>query len=1112
MRYARVEIRVKCRIFKLFPYGESNLNNGNYDILIVVALKEEMEYLISVFHEFGISTGQSENDGMFVKCRYTTGLKEYSIAIYCIDGQGSHAVWNSDLENVLADISPAIVVNIGISGKTSADVSYGSVVVPSTIFGYSANMKVSEEGGEVVFGFSGAPSNPDRNTHVKVKNFTKSGRRKYNEWVDACQTALARIGAEKGISSKLLNSLSTPSVNTKDPIACGDVVSASDKFVKSIKNIDRKIVCVDQESNPIGNLIGKFDVENRVNYAVFRGISDPATTGKNDTEDQFSGILRRWAMYNAVSLFLKTIDLIFGGEADLEELGGFDDTVNCLHTLTASKHLESPFHTLEYFTQVGFEKLDELIDLFSSKEGCKSVDQVCQAVLESKETLAYGIMGEHGTAKSYLMSGLFWKLFLGLKKDKDWYVFYINLKQYTNPSNTFIEMNTTERNAAEFEHLLNIIANLYKKRRDQKFIFLIDGLDNYVDFKTYGTSLIEKVSESHKAKIIVGVKTSPFGISNPIYQEPSSHLKTCAIDTSDLESLSKYISIFLSLEPAHKTIPDIKIIVDVIRRMRLLKFDYFLFRRIIELPSLTESEPQNISSLIYRYNDRRLKKSGILNEKKPDQCQYTKTVAFQSRVQESHELGVSNNPLIHLIRSHDLVEDYFAARYIIDTFCEIGIRGKAEISRNQLNYVYPQNIGRMCKEIIENEPSLIRHLVDGIRFTIESPKPSMYMKAEAAYLAGRVSITQYIPEVEEILKKALELSILEAEKAEGDVSTNAALMLQRTSYISLSYLGDRERKIEYVEKLLLDPKTDSLNRGFHQEYYQDKEFIPSKPLVGEDNGDPCPRTISEILHRLKNKRENILFEIELQTLFSLIFRQHRNGIDISNYIEDLKPLIDEFRENGLYPTKIENLNAYIESTLKYIEKNINVDSTILMEIYSSKAHKRTGWVKRNVPEPESIADHIFSVSLLAILFLPEKNRKGDLIDRFKIAQMLLVHDLPETRWGDFDRDISIHEKTRKEQSYFNELLILNSISNLQNQNELCELFEEFDAGQTLNAKIAHDLDKIDSLIQLEIYSDKGVEIEDRTDWIQEILGEIKTDEGRWVLDIVKTTFPNIPSS
>lgn len=56
---------------------------------------------------------------------------------------------------------------------------------------------------------------------------------------------------------------------------------------------------------------------------------------------------------------------------------------------------------------------------------------------------------------------------------------------------------------------------------------------------------------------------------------------------------------------------------------------------------------------------------------------------------------------------------------------------------------------------------------------------------------------------------------------------------------------------------------------------------------------------------------------------------------------------------------------------------------------------RKGWVESGVRRPESVADHSYS---LAVLAMAEAERRG--LDSFKAVVMALLHDVPESYTGD----------------------------------------------------------------------------------------------------------------
>lgn len=135
----------------------------------------------------------------------------------------------------------------------------------------------------------------------------------------------------------------------------------------------------------------------------------------------------------------------------------------------------------------------------------------------------------------------------------------------------------------------------------------------------------------------------------------------------------------------------------------------------------------------------------------------------------------------------------------------------------------------------------------------------------------------------------------------------------------------------------------------------------------------------------------------------------------------------------------------------------------LIEIIGKfKDLKRSGWVNKKVNNPESDADHSFSLALLAMLFVPDE------LDKLKCLELALIHDLAEIYAGDYTPydDISSDVKLQKEQDGMiriaNELKCLN----------LLELFDEYNNKKTKESIFINALDKIDNVITA-VYYDKN---------------------------------------
>ena len=52
----------------------------------------------------------------------------------------------------------------------------------------------------------------------------------------------------------------------------------------------------------------------------------------------------------------------------------------------------------------------------------------------------------------------------------------------------------------------------------------------------------------------------------------------------------------------------------------------------------------------------------------------------------------------------------------------------------------------------------------------------------------------------------------------------------------------------------------------------------------------------------------------------------------------------------------------------------------LSEVIKIKRTVRTGWKRKNVPEPESVSDHMYFMALMALVATPEHLRRGETIE------------------------------------------------------------------------------------------------------------------------------------
>jgi len=156
-------------------------------------------------------------------------------------------------------------------------------------------------------------------------------------------------------------------------------------------------------------------------------------------------------------------------------------------------------------------------------------------------------------------------------------------------------------------------------------------------------------------------------------------------------------------------------------------------------------------------------------------------------------------------------------------------------------------------------------------------------------------------------------------------------------------------------------------------------------------------------------------------------------------------------------------------TFKIAELRIELMSKKILGIidFIKKAEKlktelRHSWTS-NVDRQESVAEHTWSTSLLAMILFDEISIK---VDQLHVLKMIIIHDLAEAVVGDvpaFEVSKRQDNKLENEKRAIRE--ILSSLDNKKIADEIVALWEEFEERKTPEAMLAKACDKFDVLLQ-----------------------------------------------
>ena len=176
----------------------------------------------------------------------------------------------------------------------------------------------------------------------------------------------------------------------------------------------------------------------------------------------------------------------------------------------------------------------------------------------------------------------------------------------------------------------------------------------------------------------------------------------------------------------------------------------------------------------------------------------------------------------------------------------------------------------------------------------------------------------------------------------------------------------------------------------------------------------------------------------------------------------------------------------------------------LEAVLKLKDLKRTGWVMRNVQEPESVAAHSFNVALLCMLFAEDEKLNVE-----HCVKLALVHDLHEAICGDLvlkkhnaEHGISAAEKVSKEKESARELFKLLP----SKEHELIKLSNEFLEGKTKEAIFVRDMDRLEACLQAFYYTRHNRSNADMSEFFANTRKRLRTKSAKRLFNIIEAAY------
>jgi 5'-deoxynucleotidase YfbR-like HD superfamily hydrolase len=426
--------------------------------------------------------------------------------------------------------------------------------------------------------------------------------------------------------------------------------------------------------------------------------------------------------------------------------------------------------------------------------------------------------------------------------------------------------------------------------------------------------------------------------------------------------------------------------------------------------------------------------------------------------------------------------------------------------------VFPHLINKYTKDLLRLRSG--EDAFKPLEALILADRSSLRLKSFVIYLLGRINDRSVTEKCKSLLQ-SLRRSVVLSEDPDQE-----ELIFDRSINISLIYLGESSR--QYICAMLESHARDVINRGFHLAYYGDVDYFSDTDMLSRvDLNTAFPRTMASLRGNLVGLRANRDLEnLSAYTLFSLAFARIETASAVP--LEIIAELV-EFAENdlilraSLFPEVVD----FVENCVSFFKASVPPHAFAFEQVSKLKRTPRAGWNDstsgRRVDEPESVFSHIGSVVYMAVAYLPEtevvrkKAHDGEMDTEYseyskdQIIRMLAVHDIGEFGTGDIPSFLKTESDKQAEANYLRRIALLSRLNDTQKQVRYSPLVEavwvEFAEKNSLNAKIANDLDKIECLCQLQAYRNQpeGSDIRDFNVFRDSLIDKVSTELGKVLL-------------
>ncbi len=822
---------------------------------------------------------------------------------------------------------------------------------------------------------------------------------------------------------------------------------------------------------------------------------------------------------------------LHGGATDLIDEGDPDKITYALHRLSRVFNLNTYiFYNDETLAEITKDR-SVVYDMY------KFITRACRKT-DARNILK--IEGPFGSYKNRVMQYIYVKIKDG-EADTDILPFYIDLAYYERlpeKEGTITEHEFFELFKEDFAKFISAI----EREPDKIPLLFLDGIRDFKRGNEYVYEYIEELLAETECRIVASVdcdftmnEQQKFDIHPLVPDNFEAEASISSMSLNYMASIDFIKQCLIVFEDKLKENYEAEDIYKVLVSLDFISVDaYWLISLLSKCGDKLMNSNSTIANIYEDFCKKVCKNCGYpILDKAAD-------VAYNFEYAESDSEDASSFDMCwRLIRKHRSILEYLIAKWYVKRLSALDfVKDSPEETVRKLsflNMVPQRNVTRFIIAMIKGN--------DGYEKKIMSIADRYYDelnwlgKSEIAFWLGRLSSVMRKSKCVERLKEYRVQALADYEKGEFKYiadKKNAAFLL-RSINISLLYENDEDAFVYYMNSLIRDKTANSINRGFHLEYYGDKPYIPTNSLLDyEDDvtiGDNALTVLTLSLEeRMRNGDQvNYTAVLEFITLCNLIQARlercnDEETLHIQSYIPKCIIYYIWVNDSGVLDKvpDVKNYFSWMYRRLKQLSRYIQLDydyhsSSVYNEFSRAGEVERTGWKDEGLPKPENIVEHMYNCWLIGMLYLPKEYHEPGYAgyDKNTVLNMLLIHDLGETVTGDIarpEKDMKREKCDREERKAMHDLLFTGTYPSSVDLSEYLGCWNEWDKKpeeRGINALVAKDIDNLQTTFRFcQYYIDNpGKFDEERVRYWLGDIKIIKTQIGKRIMDTLVVKNP-----